>query len=85
MCRSIKKKTTYSRFERKLNKIHIKSNINDLKDKIGGLRLSQCETRSIRAVWTREMVDEISSFRGIDEISELEQILLRELNSQGPS
>ena len=67
----------------------LKDKIKDIKKRRSGLRLSsktiQTGTISIRAVWTREMAYEISSYSGIDTTQELEQMLLRELNSQGPS
>jgi len=69
--------------------MQLKDKIKRIKSKRGGFRFTsrtiQSETRSIRCSWTREMVYDIESFHGIDAIQELEQILIRELNSQGPT
>ena len=63
----------------------IKDKIKRIKEHRGGLRLIsktiQSKTRSIRAVWTREMSFELNSFHDIDEIVEIEQILISELNN----
>ena len=67
----------------------LKDKIKEIKKRRSGLRLSsktiQSRTRSIRATWTRELAFDIDSYHGIDTIQELEQMLLRELNSQGPT
>lgn len=67
----------------------LKDKIKEIKKRRSGLRLIsktvQSETRSVRTTWTREMAFEIDSYHGIDTTQELEQMLLRELNSQGPS
>jgi hypothetical protein len=71
------------------NHMTIKEKIKEIKKRRSGLRLSsktiQSKTRSIRATWTREMAFEIDSYHGIDMTQGLEEFLLRELNSQGPS
>ena len=64
----------------------LQDKIKKIKKSRGGLRLSsktiQAQSRSIRSVWTREMAYELNSYHGIDTIQEIEEMLIRELNSQ---
>ena len=66
----------------------LKDKIKRIKSKRVGMRVTsktiQVETLQIRCNWTREMIVDIESIQGID-WSEIDQMLIRELNSQGPT